>query len=230
MDGSLTVWCPTQGFSPHILDRVKVMKANTASGLTTTKHIKPKGRRYYIVIVSALCFSVMVAFCLIMHRNMVAAEQTKRLISAVTASDLNGMRLSLNEGADANARMTFAQTDLTWAYWLRLLSGGDHSSSGDTVLIALVEMDDLDGVKLLLKYAPDTDAHNDDGRTALMQSCFMHEATITKMLLEAGANTSLTDLYGNTALSLAKSNGSKPQFDLIQGWQRGKAQPLTGLN
>ena len=94
-------------------------------------------------------------------------------------------------GADVNSRHEdYGQTALFWA------SYKGHKSA---VVLLLAQP----GIKL--------DIANIDGDTALMAAAENGHAEIAEMLLKAGANVSLTDDRGETALSLAQKTLAKQQ-------------------
>ena len=85
-----------------------------------------------------------------------------------------------------------------------------------------VANEDQFAVKLLLERDENVNAKNLSGWTPLMQAAFVGHVRITQMLLESGADPTLTNNYGQTALSIAKDQDNTLIVDLLQRYEAGK--------
>ncbi len=84
------------------------------------------------------------------------------------------------------------------------------------LMFALIgEKDHLEMVKLLLKYGPEVDACGQDGYTPLMIAAHLGQRGNVRLLLEAGADASLKNRCGSTAL-IATIQNNKEEFDIIK--------------
>src|SRR4029079_18644074 len=101
-----------------------------------------------------------------------------------------------------------------------LQAGADVNSRNDrlvgglsfTALYAAVHKGNKDSVKLLLAQPGiKLDESNDDGDTALMVAAEHGHAEIVEMLLKAGADVSITDEAGETAITRAQKTLAKQQ-------------------
>ena len=105
----------------------------------------------------------------------------------------------LAAGADVNSR--------------RLDQGGCAAHDfGSNALFWFSYKGNKNAVKLLLAQPGiKLDDTNDDGNTALMAAAEHGHAEIVEMLLEAGANVSITDIGGETAITRAQKWLAKQQ-------------------
>ena len=95
---------------------------------------------------------------------------------------------------------------------LSVISGPDYR---DTALIWASYKGNRSAVELLLAQPGiKLDVTNIDGDTALMAAAEQGHADIVEMLLQAGANVSITDKRGETATSLAQKALAKQQANV----------------
>jgi ankyrin repeat protein len=90
----------------------------------------------------------------------------------------------------------------------KLLQAGSDTmiqdKSGHTALhIALYEVQNHSAADILMTDASALNSVGEDGRTALMTAVVMGDLTSTQKLVQAGANTTLKDKDGHTALHTA---------------------------
>ena len=104
------------------------------------------------------------------------------LREAVLASDDEGVRKALSEGADINARL--------------------EKKRGRSALIAAAEKGDQELVELLLEAGADIEIATKRGRRALHRSIYGN-VDVMRVLLEADADVNAADKRGNRTLNLA---------------------------
>lgn len=102
----------------------------------------------------------------------------------------------------------------------------DIENAQPAVLAAsMIPIDDVTGVKLVLKRKAKVDARGPLGRTALMSAALHGHTTIAKTLLVAGADVNLIDHHGTTALMEAARSGSQDVIELMSAYR-----PLPDLS
>ena len=74
-------------------------------------------------------------------------------------------------------------------------------------------------VRLLLERGENVNAKNLSGWTPLMQAAFVGHVRIAQMLFESGADPTLTNNYGQTALSIAQDQDNTLIVDLLQRYE-----------
>jgi ankyrin repeat protein len=105
----------------------------------------------------------------------------------------------LKAGADVNSRRLFQGGCSAHDYGITALSWASYKGNKNAVKLLLAQP----GIKL--------DQTNDDGDTALMVAAENGHAEIVEMLLAAGANVSITDEAGETAITRAQKTLAKQQ-------------------
>ncbi|HEY5686906.1 MAG TPA: ankyrin repeat domain-containing protein [Yeosuana sp.] len=88
------------------------------------------------------------------------------------------------------------------------------NTSGFTPLILACYNGNIEVASLLAKKVDDINSNSSYG-TALMAAVFKNDFEITKMLLDLGANTNLSDTKGNTALHFATLLNNKEITKLL---------------
>src|SRR5690606_19044922 len=88
-------------------------------------------------------------------------------------------------------------------------------NDGDTILHYMCHNNEIEIVKLLLKYNVDLDVKNDLGDTPLMYACKEKHIEIIKLLKEANPN--IQNNYGDTPLnSICENNKSEYRIDIMK--------------
>ena len=119
----------------------------------------------------------------------------KDLFYSVLADDVNKVRNLLSDGADVNARNEQEWTSLMVA-----------ASEGYTHI-----------VDVLLNQGADVNAQSSTGETPLMLSArWGHLSIVPMLLIDAGADPSLKNKDGKTALTIAKETGQTEITKLIE--------------
>ena len=121
----------------------------------------------------------------------------------------------IDQGADVNATNKNNQTALTLAckknhedaIHVLLKAGSDTNiadKNGDTCLmIAVIEHCSKEVLQAIIDQGADVNATNKNCRTALMMACKMSHEDAIHVLLKAGSETNISDIYGGTCLMYA---------------------------
>ena len=84
--------------------------------------------------------------------------------------------------------------------------------------------------KLLLAKSVDVNAQNSDGETALLRAVRLANPELVQALLARGADPNRVDLFGDTAVTLAYSDGKVEIEQLLPSPRGFKGQPVNVLN
>jgi ankyrin repeat protein len=149
---------------------------------------------------------------------MCAPADTRPAIAAIKAGDMAGLDMWLATGADPDAHDAEGWTPLLWAaargradMVSRLLAAGAgvavaHARSGALPVHMAGHSGDMATASVLLDLAPDQiDAVWDlNGHTILLQAVFYGHRPLARMLVERGADTSITTARGLGAVEFAR--------------------------
>jgi ankyrin repeat protein len=130
--------------------------------------------------------------------NFGHGEQNERLstelVAAVEAGDANAVASTLSAGASPDSRRTdeSGSADLF-----------GRSSPGQPVLSLAAGSGSVPIVRKLIDRGADVNVRSDDGMTPLMFAAFAGEDEVVEVLVSRGADTTLTDILGRSAQSLA---------------------------
>lgn len=98
---------------------------------------------------------------------------------------------------------------MRWAYFIPLLIAAARPCAADNRLIDAVLADDAQAVRAVLETAPDVNASEGDGATALHYAALRNDVEIVRLLLHAGADAKAqTRIGGLTPLYLAAGAGN----------------------
>jgi uncharacterized protein len=158
------------------------------------------------------------------------------LYLAVGANRLEVVKLLLSEGASVNAQAR--DLDTPWllagalgrADMLRVMipHGPDltiRNRFGGTALIPACEKGHVEAVRVLLDTAIDVNHQNTFGWTCLIEIAYLSDGgpryqEIAKLVLQAGADPTLPDRRGKTALAYAESRHLTALAALLRGYRR----------
>ncbi|HEX8072760.1 MAG TPA: ankyrin repeat domain-containing protein [Pyrinomonadaceae bacterium] len=138
------------------------------------------------------------------------------LMEAVSADNLELVRLLVGARADANRRNEYGQTALmllgpkATPELVHTLTGAGarvnaKDKDGETALMYAARWGNAETVRALTEAGARVDARNHDGQTALMLAATVGELENVRALLAAGADMNRRDHDGDTAASLAKA-------------------------
>ncbi len=143
------------------------------------------------------------------------------LLAATHAGSIDAARFLIEQGADVNLKDNIEDSAYLYAaaegpleiLEMTLIAGADLSSVnryGGTGLIPAAHHGHIDIVRALLNTDIDVDHVNDPGWTALMEAVILGDGgpvyiEIVGLLLNAGADRSITDNEGQTPLDHAES-------------------------
>lgn len=117
----------------------------------------------------------------------------RNLFEAVKSRSYDEIRLSVNNGADINAK----------------------DESDWTSLMHAIEIKDKKIVRLLIELGVDVNVQDDIGQTALMHAIFINAYEIAKMLIKNGADINMKDNQGQTPLMMAADLNAKEIGELL---------------
>jgi ankyrin repeat protein len=93
--------------------------------------------------------------------------------------------------------------------------GSELTSYGNTPLCAAILKGDLDTVKKFIEYGADINEVS-NGMTPLMFAARYNKTAIVKLLLDKGADKSVKDEKGNTAIKYAELSNSQDVLTLLK--------------
>lgn len=160
------------------------------------------------------------------------AEGQTALLVAVWNDDVESARRLIAAGADVNAKDRISDSPYLVAgahgrvEILRLIldNGADLQSTnrfGGTALIPAAEKGHPEAVEMLIKAGVDVDHVNNLGWTALLEAVILTDGgpvaqRSVKLLLDGGADRSIPDGNGRTALDHARANGYREIVDMLE--------------
>jgi ankyrin repeat protein len=172
-------------------------------------------------VVLVLTAIALFALRMMSEPSIAAALRAEAYFEAARVGDLAAMRYAVeHDGLSIELRETGSgRTPLMCAVngrqskavvWL-LDRGADINASvpgyGTPLAIAASDREGSEMVAMLLARGADPNACARDGVTPLMQAAMWDNADSVAMLLHAGARPDARSVYGNTARSIAASNG-----------------------
>ncbi|HEU0141306.1 MAG TPA: ankyrin repeat domain-containing protein [Bryobacteraceae bacterium] len=141
-------------------------------------------------------------------------------------------RLLLERGADPNDEETpyhVVETHDNTVLRILLESGKLNARSLSILLLRKCDWHDPEGVRLVLEHGANPNLITDWGLSALHQAVRRDNSlTIIEYLLDYGADSSLPDRDGFSAIAIAAHRGHGAALDLFE--RRGAAIPLAGVD
>ena len=149
-------------------------------------------------------------------------EGETALIKAASRGDVAVVGALIDSGANVNAKDKKGSSAL-------LQSLGDenlaHGEERETLPQRRLEV----ARKLLLAKTIDVNVQNSDGETALMRAVRLYNRDMVQLLLSRGADANRSDVFANTAVTLAYANGDAEIQKLLPAAPF-KGQPADTLN
>lgn len=148
------------------------------------------------------------------------SHQDSPLMAAIVHNNPAMVKILLDAGAAPFRPNASGHTALDMAVWqgnsgiIQALAdaGADMStrSDGFTPLMCLAQLGYTDSVEVVLKHVPaeSINSTGDVGQTALILACAENQAGAAKALVDAGADVTVRDEDGTTALHLAAESGN----------------------
>lgn len=161
------------------------------------------------------------------HVDAREQEGETPLMYASTAGRTDVVKVLLDRGASINAVSNNGETALVRAIRVRqhdmvallLNRGADVEKSADaqgTTLMAASGADEPKIIELLLTSGANVNAVDSEGYTALSYAVSRRaSAAAVRLLLAAGADTSIRNIKSETALMIAKKNGDQAIINLL---------------
>jgi ankyrin repeat protein len=166
------------------------------------------------------------------HPNPRPILETAIYAAAGIAQHAELTRLLLKRGADPNDEETpyhVAETRDNTVLKILLESRKLNAGSLSTLLLRKCDWHDPEGVRLVLEYGADPNRITVWGLGALHQAVRRDNSlVIIELLLDHGADSTLPDRHGRSAMAIAARRGNASALDLFE--QRGSESVLTGLD
>lgn len=144
--------------------------------------------------------------------NMLGRDHNTPIMEAAYAGHLDTVKLLLDHGADLSVKKSDGATALDL--------GGRHQDVMDlfknvSALVAAAGRGDNQAVKQLMDKGTPVNGLDEFGHTALTEASWNGFAETVKLLLDHGANPSITKSDGETPLSLATGKKHQAIVDLL---------------
>ena len=170
--------------------------------------------------------------------QFIKAVKDRDVLKAREIIDHPGSTIVNTKDADSGAPALHIVTrdrDLGWMQFL-LQEGADANSrdrDGATPLIVAADQHFLEGAKLLILVRAQIDAPNRNGETALIKAVQARDISMTRLLMENGANPDKTDnVSGQSARDYAKADRRSSMIARIldEAKPASAAAPLTSFS
>lgn len=132
---------------------------------------------------------------------MAREKQTKKLLEAVLASDVENVEALLNAGADPDAADHKGSTPLTCAIGTSVTAAGKTSAGMKVLGLVLSRVTDIDGIR--------------DDSSYLLMAAQIGATEAAAELLQRGCDMDAKGWNGQDALWFARENGHKSVAELI---------------
>ena len=149
-------------------------------------------------------------------------EGKTALIKAASRGDVAVAGALLDSGANVNAKDKVGSSALLHSLSDENLAHGEERATLPARRLEVAR-------RLLLAKSIDVNAQNTDGETALMRAVRLYNVDMVQSLLGRGADANRSDLFGDTAVTLAYANGNE-QLQRLLPARAFKGQPRDTLN
>ncbi|HKV36740.1 MAG TPA: ankyrin repeat domain-containing protein [Pyrinomonadaceae bacterium] len=149
-------------------------------------------------------------------------EGKTALMKAAVRGDVGVAGALVESGANVNAVDSKGSNALLYSLDSENLAHGDERA---TLPVRRLEI----AKRLLLAKSLDVNAQNNDGETALMRAVRLENVDTIKSLLARGADANRSDVFGDTAVTLAYASGNAAIEQLLPV-PTFKDQPVNVLN
>lgn len=157
--------------------------------------------------------------------NSTVEDDETPLIYIAALGKVEMAELLVQSGADVNASDQYGTTAIVKAaksknqplleYLSSLVSEQERNQAQIEAFIASVKEGDLTDVMVRISNGIDINEIDIGGWTALMHSAYKNQVLIGQALVEAGADLSLTDEIGRTAMAIAREEGHDEFVQLL---------------
>ena len=149
-------------------------------------------------------------------------EGRTALLKAASKGEAGVANALIASGANVNATDNKGSHALLHAFDNQNLAHGDDRATLPARRLEVARM-------LLLAKSLDVNAQNNDGETALMRAVRLKNVELTRALLTRGAHANRSDVFGDTAATLAYASGNAELEQLLPA-PKFKRQPANVLN
>ncbi|HEX5887734.1 MAG TPA: ankyrin repeat domain-containing protein [Pyrinomonadaceae bacterium] len=156
--------------------------------------------------------------------DLEAKDQEGRtaLMKAASRGDVGVVGALVENGANVNAVDSKGSNALFYALDRENTAYGDERATLPARRLEIAR-------RLLLTRSLDVNAQNSDGETALIRAVRLQNVEMIRSLLERGADANRSDVFGDTAATLAYASG-KAEIEQLLPAPAFKGQPLNVLN
>jgi uncharacterized protein len=158
------------------------------------------------------------------HADLEAKEQEGKtaLMKAASRGDVGVVGALVESGANVNAVDSKGSNALLYSLDQENMAHGDERATLPARRLEIAR-------RLLLAKSLDVNAQNNDGETALIRAVRLENVETIKSLLAHGADAKRSDVFGDTAITLAYASGNAESEQLLPVGAF-KGQPVNVLN
>ena len=149
-------------------------------------------------------------------------EAKTALMKAAARGDVGVASALFESGANVNAVDSKGSNALLYSLDQENMAHGDERATLPARRLEIAK-------RLLLAKSLDVNAQNSDGETALMRAVRLENVEMIKSLLAHGADAKRSDVFGDTAITLAYASGNAGIEQLLPV-RAFKGQPVTVVN
>ena len=150
-------------------------------------------------------------------------EGRTALMKAATRGDVGVAGALVESGANVNAVDNKGSTALLYSL------DAENNAHGDEIATLPGRRAEITR-RLLLAKSLDVNAQNNDGETALMRAVRLANAELIKSLRDHRADPNRSDVFGDTAVTLAYGSDHTEIAQLLPAPRAFKGQPVSALN
>ena len=181
-----------------------------------TDRVNTQGHRRRKRVIGLLVLALLTSTVVIALRVRQQFQKNDALASAVQANDLDEVLAMLRQGADPNSQLVYRTTPQTLEETAQWIIGTRRFVWRSTPVLAVASTNgNAQIADTLITQGADIDQTSGDGWTALMTAAGAGHSEVVRLLLRKRVAINARNLYGITALTVARMNTRQEVVQLL---------------